>query len=141
MSVHARVKPPAGGITNFVLIIFWASYVVYLYNIHWLLHIQCLSLSGYICPMPVTIGVYLSNACHYRRIFVQCLHYRRIFVQCLSLSLSAYICPLPVTIGVYLSIACHYRRRFVHCLSLSAYICPWPRLKYYWRARLGGPQL
>ena len=23
--------------------------------------------------MPVTIGVYLSNACHYRRIFVQCL--------------------------------------------------------------------
>ena len=22
--------------------------------------------------MPVTIGVFLSNACHYRRIFVQC---------------------------------------------------------------------
>ena len=41
--------------------------------------------------MPVTIGAYLSNACHYRHIFVQCL------------SLSAYICPMPVTIGVYLS--------------------------------------
>ena len=32
--------PPAGWITNFVLIIFWASYVIYLYNIHWLLHIH-----------------------------------------------------------------------------------------------------
>ena len=34
--------------------------------------------------IPVTIGVYLSNVCHYRRIFVQCL------------SQSAYICPMPV---------------------------------------------
>ena len=50
------------------------------------------SLSAYICPMPVTIGVYLSNACHYRRIFVQCM------------SLSAYICPMPVTIGVNFAI-------------------------------------
>ena len=32
----------------------------------------------YICPLPVTISVYLSIACHYRRIFVQ------------GLSLSAY---------------------------------------------------
>ena len=66
-------KPPAGWITNVVLIIFWASYVIYLYNIHWLLLIHCLSLSAYICPMTVTIGVYLSTACHYRRIFVHCL--------------------------------------------------------------------
>ena len=48
---------------------------------------QGLSLSAYICPRPVTIGVYLCKACHYRRIFVHCL------------SLLAYICPLPVTIG------------------------------------------
>ena len=60
------------------------------------------------------IGVYLSIACHYRRLFVHCL------------SLLAYICSLPVTIGVYLSNACHYRRIFVHRLSLSAYICPLP---------------
>ena len=68
----------------------------------------------YICLLPVTISVYLSIACHYRRIFVHCL------------SLSASICPLPVTIGVYLSIACHYRRIFVDYLLLSAYICPMP---------------
>ena len=43
ISVRAGGKPPAGWITNFVLIIFWASYVIYLYNIHW------------------TIGVYFSN--------------------------------------------------------------------------------
>ena len=67
ISVRAGGKPPAGWITNFVLIIFWASYVIYLYNIH------CLSLSEYACPLPVTIGVYLSNACHYWRIFVQFL--------------------------------------------------------------------
>ena len=93
------------------------------------------SLSAYICPSPVTIGVYLSNACHNRRIFVQCLspigvylsnacHCRRIFGQ--YLSLPAHICPMPVTIDVYLSNACHYRRIFVQCLSLSAYICPMP---------------
>ena len=79
--------------------------MLYIYNIHWLLHIHCLSPSAYICPMPVTIGVYLSNACHYRRIFVQCL------------SLSAYISPMPVTIGVYLSNACHYQPISVQCLS------------------------
>ena len=55
--------------------------------------VHCLSLSAYICQLPVTIGVFLSIVCHYRRIFVYCL------------SLSAYICSLPVTIGVYLSIA------------------------------------
>ena len=27
-------SPPAGRITNFVLIVFWASYVIYLYNIY-----------------------------------------------------------------------------------------------------------
>ena len=32
ISVRAGGKPPAGRITNFVLIICWASYVVYLYN-------------------------------------------------------------------------------------------------------------
>ena len=37
----------------------------------------------HICPLPVTIGVCLSIACHYRRIFVHCL------------SLSAYICRSP----------------------------------------------
>ena len=47
----------------------------------------------------------ISNACHYRRIFVQCL------------SLSAHICPMPVTISVYLSNACHCRRIF--CTSLG----------------------
>ena len=73
ISVRAGGKPPAGWITNFVVIISWASYVIYLYNIHWLLHIHCLSLSAYICTMPVTIGVYLSNTCHYLCIFVQCL--------------------------------------------------------------------
>ena len=62
---------------------------------------------AYICPMLVTIGVYLSNACNYRRIFVQCL------------SLSAYICPMPVTIGVYLSDACHY--------GLQPMRTKWPR--------------
>ena len=62
--------------------------------------------------MHVTIGVYLSNARDYRRMYVQCL------------SLSAYICLMPVTIGVYLSNACQYRRVFVQCLSLSAYIRP-----------------
>ena len=125
ISVRASGKPPAGRmITNCVLIFFWASYVIYLYNIHWLLHIHCLSLSAYICPMPVTIGVYLSNGCHYGRIFVQCL------------SLSAYICPMPVTIrnifampvtiGVYLPIACNDRRTFVEFLSLSVYIFSLP---------------
>ena len=91
MSTKIVVILPAGGlplartlITNFVLIIFWASYVIYLYNILWLL-------------LPVTIGVYLSNACHYRSIFVHCL------------SLSVYICSIPVTIGVYLSTSCHCR--------------------------------
>ena len=59
---------------------------------------------AYICPMSVTICVYVSNAFHYRRIFVQ------------FLSLSAYICPIPITIGVYLSIVCHYWRIFVQCL-------------------------
>ena len=53
----------------------------------------------------ISIGRYISIACHYRRIFVQCL------------SLSAYICPIPVTIGVYLSNACHYQPIFVQCLS------------------------
>ena len=106
ISVRAGGKSPAGRLTtNFVLIIFWASYVIYLYNIHWLLHIHCLSLSAYICPILVTIGVYLSNSYHYRRIFFQCL------------SLSAYICPMPVTIGVYLSNACHNRPIFVQCVS------------------------
>jgi hypothetical protein len=62
-------------------------------------------LSAYTRPLSVTISVYLSNACHYRRIFVQCL------------SLSAYIFPMPVTIGVYLSNACYYRRIF--CASLG----------------------
>ena len=32
ISVRAGGKPPAGRITNFVLIIFWASYVIYLYD-------------------------------------------------------------------------------------------------------------
>ena len=32
--VLAGCKPPAGKITSFVLIIFWASYVIYLYNIY-----------------------------------------------------------------------------------------------------------
>ena len=39
ISVRAGGKPLAGWITNCVLVIFWASYVIYLYNIH------CLSLS------------------------------------------------------------------------------------------------
>ena len=93
--------------------------ILYIYVISIACHyrrifVQCLSLSAYICPLPVTISVYLSNACHYQRIFVHCL------------PLSAYICLLPVTIGVYLPNACHYRRIFVHCLSLSAYICLLP---------------
>ena len=29
ISIRAGGKPPAGWITNFVLIIFWASYVIY----------------------------------------------------------------------------------------------------------------
>ena len=49
ISIRAGSKPPAGWITNFVLIIFWPSNVVLLYNIHWLPHIHCLSLSAYIC--------------------------------------------------------------------------------------------
>ena len=61
-----------------------------------------------------SIGCYISIACHYRRIFVQCL------------SPSAYICPMPVTIGVYLCNPSHNRRIFVQCLSLSAHICPMP---------------
>ena len=71
-----------------VPIVFQASYVIYLYNIYIYIYIyisvQCLSLPAYICPMPVTIGVHLSNACYYRRIFVQ------------RLSLSAHICSKPV---------------------------------------------
>ena len=42
ISIRAGGKPPAWRITNFELIISWASYVIYLYNIHWLLHIPCL---------------------------------------------------------------------------------------------------
>ena len=71
-------------------------------------------LPTYMFLWPVSIGVHLSNACHYWRILVQCL------------SPSAYICPTPVTIDVYLSNACHYRRIFVQCLSLWTYICPMP---------------
>ena len=109
-----------------------------------MLYIYIICVGSYI-SMPVTIGVYLSNACHHRRIFVHCLslsaytcplpvtiglylsiawYYRRIFVHCLSLS--AYICPMPVTISVYFSHVCHYRRIFVQCLSLSAHVCPTP---------------
>ena len=55
----------------------------YDFFIFWCIFVHCLSLLAYICPLPVTIGVYLSIACHYRRIFVHCL------------SLSAYICPSP----------------------------------------------
>ena len=84
ISIRAGGKPLAGRITNFVLIIFQASYVIYLYIIHWLLHIHCLSLLAYICPMPPTIGVYSSNACPHRHIFVQCQ------------SLKAHICSMPV---------------------------------------------
>ena len=73
VSVRAGGKPPAGWITNLIFTIFLASYVIYLYNIHWLLHIiachyrrmfvQCLSLSAYICPMPskITKNVIISN--------------------------------------------------------------------------------
>ena len=39
ISFRAGGKHPARMITTFVLIIFWASYVIYLYNIHWLLHL------------------------------------------------------------------------------------------------------
>ena len=79
----------------------------------------------------ISIGCYISIACHYRRIFVQCL------------SPSAYICPMPVTIGVYLSNACHYRRIFVQCLSLSAYILYEPRqtcplYNYIWLRPVSG---
>ena len=55
ISVRAVGKPPAGWITNFVLIIFWASYVIYLYNIHWLLHIHCRLLGT---PRHATRGPY-----------------------------------------------------------------------------------
>ena len=79
----------------------------------WTFHTTC-SYFGIHCPLLGTIGVCLSIACHYRRIFVQCL------------SLSAYICPMLVTIGVCLSNAWHDRRIFVQCLSLSAHICPMP---------------
>ena len=43
ISVRAGGKPPAGWITNVVLIIFWANYVIYIY----LYNIHCLSLSEY----------------------------------------------------------------------------------------------
>ena len=63
-------------------------------------HFDC-HLSAYICSIPVTIGVYMFNSCHYRCIFVQCL------------SLSTYICPMPVTIGLYLSNAVrNHRKRY-----------------------------
>ena len=43
ISVRAGGKPPAGRmLINVVRIILWASYVKYLYNIRWLLHIQFL---------------------------------------------------------------------------------------------------
>ena len=32
ISVRAGGKPPAGRITNFVLILFWANYVIYLFK-------------------------------------------------------------------------------------------------------------
>ena len=60
--------------------IFWVQFWCHYRRIFF----QFLSPSAYICPIPVTIGVYLSNACHCRRTFVQ------------SLSLSAHICPMPV---------------------------------------------
>ena len=51
ISVHAGGKPPAGRITIFVLCIFWASYVIYLYNMHWLLHIRWLLHIHWLLPI------------------------------------------------------------------------------------------
>ena len=64
--------------------------------------------------MSVTITVYLSNVCHYRRIFVQCL------------SLSAYICPTLVIIGVHLSppVRNHRKRYTSMCFSMIWNSCP-----------------
>ena len=38
---------------------------------YWRIFVQCLSLTAYICPMHVPIGVCLSNAGHYQFIVVQ----------------------------------------------------------------------
>ena len=82
--------------------IFWVHFDCHYQRIF----VHTLSLSAYICPYAVTIGVYLSICCHYWRIFVHTLSLLGILVH--MLSLLAYIWSYTVTIGVYLFICCHY---------------------------------